>query len=426
MKILGQVCQGFAIITAVVMLAGCAALPRDAPPTGDLPAPVGFSANVRTASIDWRRFQRETKDIVARAAHSAADGKIHILAISGGGSGAAYGAGALVGWSRAGTRPTFQIVTGVSAGALIAPLAFLGSDWDGELRRAFSGEASRDLLQSRWLGVFFGASVYRGRPLRDLVDRFVTPALVSAVAAEAAKGRLLLVATTDLDREQTVLWNLGEIARHGGEPARRLFRDVLVASASIPGIFPPALIRVQQGGRIYEEVHVDGSTTASLFIAPEVASILPGVADGVRGAETYVMVNGQLAAREHAARLQTFSLLKRGLVVSMRSSLRSAAETALLTADELDMEIRMSEIPDDYPFRGPLDFDPDRMSRLFEFGLRCGSQDRIWATPLQTLERNDPFQPGDELSTRMSTRNPVACPAPPAPGQLQTAARVGD
>ncbi len=392
-------------------LGGCLALPREPPPVGVLAVPIGFAASVRTVSIDWNRFQRDSRDIAARAARSAADGKIHILAISGGGAGAAYGAGALVGWSRAGTRPTFQIVTGVSSGALIAPLAFLGPEWDGELRQAFSGEASRGLLQSRWLGAFFGASVYRGRPLRNLVDRFVTPALMAAVAAESAKGRLLFVATTDLDREQTILWNLGEIAESGGEPARRLFVDVLVASASIPGIFPPVLIRVQQDGRRYEEMHVDGGATASLFIAPEVASIVPQMAAGVRGGETYVLVNAQLGSHEHPTKPQTLAILKRSILVGMQSGLRLAAETALLTAYQLGMDFRMTEIPAEYPFRGALDFDPGRMRRLFDFGVECGSNNQIWGTPQQAMQRNVPLQPGSDSWMDAPRGDSIACPA---------------
>src|SRR5882762_10566466 len=168
--------------------------------------------------------------------------------------GVAFGAGALVGWSRTGTRPDFQVVTGVSAGALLAPLAFLGPRWDATITDAFSGGRTQHLLQPRWIRALLGASVYRGEPLVKLVDHYVTDELLRAVAAESAKGRLLLVATTDLDHERTVIWDMGRIAAEGGARGRGLFRDVLVASASIPGVFPPVLIRVEESGIEFDEM----------------------------------------------------------------------------------------------------------------------------------------------------------------------------
>ena len=187
---------------------------------------------------------------VARA-RGASDKPISVLALSGGGADGAYGAGVLVGLDpSSGTRPEFQVVTGVSTGALIAPFAFLGPDWDGKLEEAFTGPAAGALLSPRGFGaLLFGPSVYRGRPLERLVGHYVDDALLQAVARENARGRKLLVATTDLDRQETVIWNMGEIAASGGPQARRLFRDVLVASASVPGVFPPKLIEVRDGGR---------------------------------------------------------------------------------------------------------------------------------------------------------------------------------
>ena len=128
------------------------------------------------------------------------------------------------------------------------------------------------LLRVGGPAILFRASVYDGSPLRALVDQFVTQPLVDAVAQEAARGRLLLVATTDLDKQEPVIWDMGAIAAEGGEAARTLFRDVLVASASIPGVFPPVLIRVRDGAREYEEMHVDGSTTVPFFVAPNFAA----------------------------------------------------------------------------------------------------------------------------------------------------------
>ena len=160
--------------------------------------------------------------------------------------------------------------------------------------------------------------------------------MVDAVAREAAKGRLLLVATTDLDKAETVLWNMGAIASMGGDPARRLFRDVLIASASIPGIFPPVMIHVRDAaGAAYDEMHVDGSTTIPFFIAPEAILVSPGEPQGVRGGNIYLIVNTQLTATPRATPINTMTILARGF----SSSLAHNARTALAQSEEFSKKI---------------------------------------------------------------------------------------
>ena len=196
----------------------------------------------------------------------------------------------------------------------MAPLAFAGQDWDRQLTEAFSGEQTQHLMHASWAGAIFGASVYQGEPLAQLVDRYVTDDLLTAVAREAEKGRLLLVATTDLDTEQSVIWNLGLIAQQGGAKSRRLFRDVLIASVSVPGIFPPMMIRVEQAGEDFEEMHVDGSATAAMFFIPDIGAILPDPLEPLHGGHLYVLVNGGFRTRE---------CVKDGGAVQLRGTLRA-------------------------------------------------------------------------------------------------------
>src|SRR5260370_30799564 len=113
------------------------------------------------------------------------------MAISGGGSDGAYGAGVLTGWSEAGTRPQFAVVSGVSIGALIAPFAFLGSQYDEELHTKFTTIRAADLFEDRTTR----ESLFHYWPLQPLIRPRVTPALLSEIAAEHARGRRLWVAT---------------------------------------------------------------------------------------------------------------------------------------------------------------------------------------------------------------------------------------
>ncbi len=354
----------------------------------DTAPPAGFPEPVRSVSEDRASFEKDTQRFIADIRRTSGGGAVNFLALSGGGAGAAFGAGALTGLTKGGTRPRFDVVTGVSAGALTAPFAFLGPAWDDQLTESFSGQQSAKLVQFSLKGLFFGSSMLKGKPLADLVDHYATEEMLRAIAVEAAKGRLLLIATTDLDSERTVIWDMGAIAMHGGPAGLTLFREVLIASASIPGLFPPVMIPVETSGTILEEMHVDGSTTASLFIAPEIASILPDRLGALRGANIYVIANGQYGAPTITTPLRTPAIAKRGIQASLHSSTRGAVLATLALAVRNDMQLRVTAIPDDYPFDGLLDLKPERMRALFAFGAECAMRGELWTTPEGLLQRS--------------------------------------
>src|SRR5262249_19526543 len=151
------------------------------------------------------------------------------------GADGAFAAGVLAGWSQAGTRPEFSLVTGASIGALISPFAFLGSRYDAELRDTITTISAADIFEDRPTSESFLDSW----PLKGLIEKHVTAKLLADVASEHRRGRRLLTVTTNIDAGRRVLWNMGAIAERGDDKALKLFRDVLLASASIPGFFPP-------------------------------------------------------------------------------------------------------------------------------------------------------------------------------------------
>ena len=347
---------------------------------------------------------------VVRSLSAVADGKpIRILALSGGGAGGAFGAGALYGLARAGRRPEFQVVTGVSAGALLAPFAFLGPTWDRQLKEAFDSHRTEHLLRPRpWLGFLFHPGIYSRGPLVALVDHFVTRRLVRAVAAQARLGRLLLVATTDLDKQESVIWNMGMIAEQGGEPARKLFRQVLVASASIPGVFPPVLIRVTGDGRSYDEMHVDGGTTLPFFVASDVAEVLPLRLPELRNARVFVIVNGQLSTYPKTTAQKPMAVLSRSFSAALMHASRRALVLSAVLARHFGMRFRFTYLPMSFPDHGSLNFKYANMHELFAYGVRCAESGQLWTTLDQAIDEGQ----------RGATRLPLIsyqCPAAPAP-----------
>jgi len=197
-------------------------------------------------------------------------GKPHrYLAISGGAATGAFGVGLLIGWGDRGDRPDFTVVTGVSTGALAAPFVFLGRDYDELLRNLYTSISTGDILKkSNYFNRFFGDSVMDSEPLAALLERHIDEPMMEAIAAESEKGRRLYIGTTHLDAARPVIWNISNIARSGHPGALDLIRQVLLASASIPALFPPVLIEVEADGRSYDEMHVDGGVTAQIFFYP--------------------------------------------------------------------------------------------------------------------------------------------------------------
>jgi predicted acylesterase/phospholipase RssA len=288
--------------------------------------------------------------------------------------------------SRKGSRPEFELVTGVSTGALIAPFAFLGPAWDTQLFEAAMTAGNGTLLQWRG-GILYDPAVYSGEPLARFVDQFVTKELVEAVAVQAKRGRMLLVATTDLDKEESVIWDLGAIALRGGKEARILFRDVLTASASIPGVFPPVMIRVEENGLAYDEMHVDGGTTQSFFVAPELNRYFPGKVDGLEGVNIYVIINGQMAASPGTTPLSPIPIVTRSYSATMKHISRRDIGIAAAFAQRHGMNFRFTGLPIGYPFPGLLDFRPATLQALFDYAAKCAASGRLWIGDDQAIER---------------------------------------
>lgn len=305
------------------------------------------------------------------------DGHLDMVALSGGGANGAFTAGIMAGWTESGARPDIEIVTGVSTGALAAPFVFLGPEWDDDLAEAYLGGAATGLLQPQGLGALFGSGVFRGQPLRDLVESFIDEKVLEAVAAEAARGRVLLVATTDLDSQRGVSWDMGAIATRGGPEALALFRDVLVASASIPGAFPPVLIPSESGGRRFEEMHVDGGVATPFLALPETFWSYRDEAGRLEGARLYVIVNGRLAPSFEITRDSVGSVLGRTVDTVMLASLNATLAGNRAFADRNGLVFRYAALPDDSR-ADPLDFSVEAMRPVYEIGRAGALNGSIW------------------------------------------------
>jgi predicted patatin/cPLA2 family phospholipase len=328
--------------------------------------------------------------------------KRSVLVLSGGGAYGAYSAGVLVGWTQTGTRPEFDVVTGVSTGALVAALAFLGPDYDPELRRVYTTLQSKDIFRFRKsIRSLLSEGLADNAPLARQIEAFVNADNMARIAAEHARGRRLYVGTTDLDGRRQVVWDIGAIASQGTPEAAGLIVRVLLASAAIPGFFPPVRIPVTADGKLYEERHVDGGVTASLFFrtpwVPPQKRADP-VATSLYDSDLYVIVAGKLYPDAEPVRPRTLAVAATSVSTLIYSQTRDELYKLYTACVLTGMNYRVAAIPQDFPAAGSsTDFDPVRMTAMFDEGVRQATCGTAWrATP-----------PGLEAGERVSQRGGV-------------------
>lgn len=304
------------------------------------------------------------------------------LAVSGGGQKGAWGAGLLVGWTAAGDRPEFTMVTGVSTGALIAPFAYLGPDYDDELRRIYTSYASADLAEVRSIWALLSAdSVADTEPLRELIAEYYDAALLEAIAAEWRKGRQLRVATTDLDTSRPVMWDMGRIAASDLPHKVELFGDILLASAAIPTAFPPVRFTVEAGGQTYEELHVDGGASSQVFLYPagtDWRKVLEKL--GVRGEpRVYVIRNDYYGPVYQFTEQRLLPITVRSTDALFRTQGLGDLYRIYLSALRDGLEFRVTFLPTDSYRKTPEPFDREYMVELFERAYALAVKGYPWA-----------------------------------------------
>jgi len=302
------------------------------------------------------------------------------LALSGGGGDGAYGAGVLNGWTASGTRPEFTLVSGVSTGALIAPFAFLGPAYDPYLTEFYTSGVAGELVNSPNIAnVLFGSGLFGDGRLRNLIGRYVTPELLTAIAEEHAKGRRLMVVTTNLDSQRAVIWNMGVIASSGAPNALDLFRDVLAASASIPAVFPPQMIDVAAADTRFQEMHVDGSVVTPVFTLPQTLLLRDGKIRTGGKANIYVVINGRLEPDFEVTKDNTLSIVERSFTTASRARSRATLSATYALARNNGMGFNLTYIDENGPkASASKGFDTGYMRALYQEGLEKGRTGTFW------------------------------------------------
>ena len=392
---------GLAALALSLMLAACGSLPRHAAPAQDaLNGTIPHFPEVRAwAGQPSSTLEKDLADSFAQESPKdfppAPDGSVRYahLALSGGGANGAFGSGFLNGWSGTGTRPVFKIVTGVSTGALMAPFAFLGPEYDLALQEFYTTTRSRDVfLLGSTFGLLWqlvaGEALADTRPLQAMIARHVDAELLRRVADAHRRGRRLYIGTTNLDAPRFVVWNMGQIATSGRPEALELFRKVMLASASIPVAFPPVFFDVElaPGGPRYDEMHVDGGVGARVFLHGGVVrgSIIRqrGGHGGSGREDIYVIHNGQLIPQPDPIQRSLPQIAVRVIDATGRAMAIGDLFRIHGYAQQEGGSFRWITIPEDVDMFGDEVFDPVQMQKLYDVGHRMALEEPRWLTQL--------------------------------------------
>jgi predicted acylesterase/phospholipase RssA len=377
-----------------------AGLPACALPVREAPVPRGRSGVVSVLGIPNERFRpdqpggfdafdREITAALQRQlrhqglAGSAGLQPLDMIAISGGGENGAFGAGLLNGWTAHGGRPHFDLVTGVSTGALTAPFAFLGSDWDAKLRSVYTEITPDRVLIRRWFtAALWDDAMADSTPLFRMISEYLDEEMMAAIAAGYDQGRLLLVASADIDAQVPVFWNIGAIAKSGHPRALDTVRRILLASAAIPGAFPPVLFDVELNGVRHQEMHVDGGAFAQAFLYPAVATRgrREALAQGrpVTPARAWVIRNGRLDSEWAATDRRTVSIAARAISTMIGSSGYNDVMRIYFATQRDGVDFNLAFIGSDFTVEYTMPFEQAYMRALYDYGFERARRGFDW------------------------------------------------
>jgi predicted patatin/cPLA2 family phospholipase len=370
-----KIIKNMIFVMVLLGVAGCS-LSRN-------PVPLTQVANAKVTGMPGvRMWEIQYLPDLSEQTFESSDGSF--LAISGGGANGAFGAGFLNGWTASGKRPNFRIVTGISTGALIAPLAFLGPDYDATLEKAYTTQHTKDILDVRWifgiLPLLWSESYADSGPLLHQIEQQVDEKALEAIAKEHAKGRRLYVGTTDLDAQRFIIWDMGAIANSGRPDALDMFRKVMLASASIPGVFPPVYFDVEVDGKQYDEMHVDGGTITEVFGYGSRLFRESPHAEKLRAehCSIYVIRNGKFATEYEQVPRKITKIAVRSLSTLMKAHSWNDLWRIYLVAQAEGVDFNYVGIPDNYEAHSKEPFDPVEMKRLFDLGFDMAKDGYNW------------------------------------------------
>lgn len=383
-------------LAALLVLAACATVPDHTPVPAALstqalvkgfPRDIRFWADEAPPNLGPLVDERLAEYRLAHADYFAVHHRyppLHYLALSGGAYDGAFGAGFIAGWTAKGNRPEFALVTGVSTGALIAPFVFIGPDYDDKLHELFTNTRTDNIFMTGFAeilsGVTGGLAITDNTPLAQRIEENVTPEIMEKIAAEHRKGKRLFIGTTNIEAQRGMIWDIGAIACSGNPDALKLIHEVLLASASIPGVFSPVFINVEVDGKQYSEIHADGGVTSQVFIYPLKLkrSVIDEFVRYRLERHLYVVRNSKVTPEYKPLQPGFFALSRRSIETLTKYEGLGDLYRLYVGAQRDGIDYNLVYIPPEFDAEPTEVFDPDYMKKLFALGYDMGKAPKIW------------------------------------------------
>ncbi|UPW19243.1 patatin-like phospholipase family protein [Agarivorans sp. TSD2052] len=310
---------------------------------------------------------------------------VYHLALSGGGINGAFSAGVLNAWTVNGNRPEFDLVTGVSTGAIVSIFAYLGSDYDQTLKNYYTNTSMSSLFElNSVLSMLGGKPALNTKGFEEKVRSYVNTETVAKLANERSKGRLLIIGTTNLDNEKMSMWDIGKIAQVGTQQSVEMIQNIIIASSSVPGAFPAQTIIVDDGKQRYEELHVDGGVSRQVFLAPQWAYHSPYLAGLPQ--HVYVIRNGVLKPNYQIIENSLTEIGLRSISTMIRNQGIGDVEHIYHFSQRHKMSFHLAYIDNDFPLISEEAFTKEYMTSLYYYGYQNMLAKQLWETVPPSLQ----------------------------------------
>lgn len=320
---------------------------------------------------------------------------LNILTLTGGGSRGAFGTGLLVGWNDKGDMPTFDIVTGISTGAVMAPFIFLGGDELKKVEYFYTKMHTEDVFRNTWLSFFGYGYIMDAQPLKKLFRKNFNKEFLDKIAQEHKKGRRLYIGTTNIDTGQLTVWDMGAIAASNRADKYERFSNIVYASTALPIYLPPEYMEVKIKDKKYYQMHIDGGIYSQVFMIGLLVNwseVLNFNKDANTNFNTtlYTVANRKYRQRDiyEPIKQEPFSIIKSYILTEMDLLFDRSVYRLYTSCKEKNIQFRIASIPEKMPniIIKPTEFNPKKMVKLFNIGYKVGKSDIKWKEKISFTE----------------------------------------
>jgi len=395
MKILSMLLTTLTLLTITI---GCATRPMPLPEKDAHKLPWG-AIDLDINSNEKYSIKKSLGSVLTQKAAKYRDSNksinMDILALTGGGSRGAFGTGLLIGWTKKGTIPNFDVVTGISTGAVMAPFVFLGGDALEKVEYFYTKMHTEEVFTSSLLSIFGYGYVMNAKPLKVLFKKNFDKAFLDKIAAEHKKGRRLYIGTTNIDTGQLTVWDMGAIASSDRPEKYKRFRDIVYASTALPVYLPPEYIEVEAGGKKYYQMHVDGGIYTQVFMI----GLLVNWAEVLNfkksdntnfNATLYTVANRKYRQRDIYKPIEQapLNIIEAYVLTEMDLLFDRSMYRLYKSCEQKNIHFKMATIPEKMPdvISVPTEFNPDKMLKLFNIGYNFGLNDINWKEKIEFEE----------------------------------------